>query len=66
VHVFHERAGERTLESLERRITVPPQGLELPAIAISETGYVEAPHKNKYGHDYPPVVDDPKAYEARP
>ncbi len=66
LHVFHERAVEGTLAALERRLTVPPQGLELPPLAISETGYVEAPHKNKYGHDYPPVADDAKPYEEKP
>jgi len=30
---------------------------DLPPIAISETGYVEAPHKNKYGEEYPPTPD---------
>ena len=31
------------------------QDLALPLLTISETGYVEEPHKNKYGQDYPPA-----------
>ena len=54
VRVFHERATAKTLEDLRRRIVVADSNLELPPLAISETGYLEAPHKNKYGQDYPP------------
>jgi len=52
--VFHERAAEKTLLALERSLTVPAGDLALPVIGISESGFVEGPHKNKYGHDYPP------------
>lgn len=58
LRVYHERAAEQVLKKLERKVVVPPGGLALGPIAISETSYVEAPHKNKYGQDYPPVVDD--------
>jgi hypothetical protein len=58
LHVYHERAAEQVLKALGRKIVVPPAGLTLGPIAISESRYVEAPHKNKYGQDYPPVVDD--------
>src|ERR1039457_5852455 len=34
----------------------------LPLIRISETGYIPAPHKNKWDKDYPPVIDDQPAY----
>jgi plastocyanin len=57
LRIFHERAAEQTLRSLQRRVEVPPGGLTLPPLMISETGYVETPHKNKYGHDYPPEAD---------
>ncbi len=66
LHVYHERARDKTLAELERRVTVPASGLALPPLEISETGYVETPHRNKYGQDYPPVVDDPRPYEDRP
>ena len=60
-----------TLQALERRVVVAESNLELPALAISETGYLEPPHKNKYGQDYPPgcpwgrVVPDKPAMKAR-
>src|SRR5579871_975558 len=52
VHVFHERATEQTLETLTRTVEVPAGGLELPVISVSESGYLQVPHKNKYGKDY--------------
>jgi len=54
LNVFHERASEETLAELSRKITVGPDGVSLPPILISEAGYLSIPHKNKYGHDYPP------------
>ncbi len=64
LRVFHERAAQETLDRLTRRVTVPAEGATLPAVAISETGYVESPHKNKYGQDYPPPPDDHVTYPA--
>ena len=60
--IFHERATEQELAGLARRITVAEAGLRLPAITISEAGYLVAPHKNKYGHDYAPAADDQVFY----
>jgi plastocyanin len=57
LHVFHERATEQTLDALTRTVDVPAGGIELPVIAVSESGYLQLPHKNKYGKDYPPVID---------
>ena len=57
LRIFHERAVPENLQALERRIRVPEGGLMLPLISISETGFVPAPHLNKYGQDYPPVVN---------
>lgn len=57
LHVFHERAEERTLDALTRAIEVGNGVLELPPIQVSESGYLELPHKNKFGKDYPPAVD---------
>jgi hypothetical protein len=54
-HVFHERAEEQTLTALTRTIEVGDLPVELPAVQISESGYLELPHKNKFGKDYPPV-----------
>ncbi len=57
LHLFHERAVPENLAALERRIAVSDAGLTLPLISISETGFIPAPHLNKYGRDYPPVVE---------
>ncbi len=65
LRVFHERATEATLKLLERPVVVSEQGLALAPLEISETGYLETPHKNKYGHDYPPPPDDRTDYPGR-
>jgi plastocyanin len=64
LHVFHERSSEQTLRALEKKVTVGGPSQPLPLLAISESGYIEAPHKNKYGKDYPPVVEDRAMYPA--
>jgi plastocyanin len=58
LHVFHEKALPGILKALEREIAAGPDDLTLPAIAISEAGYLVPPHKNKYGKDYPAVIVD--------
>ncbi len=58
LHFFHERATADELKAVERTVTVENAGLILPSIRISEAGYLPAPHKNKFGADYPPVPDD--------
>jgi hypothetical protein len=58
LRIFHERALPENLKFLERRITVPASGLTLPLISISETGFIPAPHLNKYGNEYPPAAND--------
>lgn len=65
LHVFHERAAERVLKALARKVTVSPSSLTLPPLDISETGYVQSLHKNKYGQAYPPVTDDGHIYGGR-
>jgi len=52
LRVFHERATEKTLAALERRITVSADQ-DLGTVRISETGYLEVGHQNKHGRDYP-------------
>lgn len=61
-HVFHERAAPETLDRLVKKITVETARLELPPVTISESGYLPAPHLNKYGKEYPPVIDGQPAY----
>lgn len=59
LHIFHERALPANLAFLQpRTISVPESGLALPLISISETGFVPAPHLDKYGHAYPPEPRD--------
>jgi plastocyanin len=55
LRIFHERAMPDNLRFLERRIIVPESGAVLPLISISETGFIPAPHVNKYGNPYPPA-----------
>ena len=57
LHVFHERATERTLSALTRTIEVSGQPVQVPSMSVSESGYLQPPHKNKYGLDYPAVTD---------
>ncbi|HLG97973.1 MAG TPA: methylamine utilization protein [Bryobacteraceae bacterium] len=52
LHVFHERATEQTLAALMRTFEVSGPSLQLPPISVSESGYLEGPHKNKYGKEY--------------
>lgn len=64
VKVFHERATEQTMAGLSLRIVVGDQPVKLPTIAVSEAGYLLAPHKDKYGKDYESSSDDQSLYPA--
>lgn len=64
--VFHERASEAALAELTRKIVVGLADVSLPNVVISEAGYLSIPHKNKYGHDYPPDSGDPVYPGSRP
>jgi plastocyanin len=57
MHVFHERATEQTLAALERTVEVSGAQVQLGPISVSESGYLQLPHQNKYGKDYPAPVD---------
>lgn len=56
LHIYHERATQATLTALTHSIAIKQNHVELPAISISETGFLLAPHKNKFGKDYPPAT----------
>ncbi len=60
--VFHERATEATLNALARRITIEPANLALSTIVISEAGFLQLPHNNKYGRGYAPETGDNSIY----
>ena len=62
LRLFHERAAAARLAALERTVAVEGGPLPLGTLVISETGYLSAPHKNKYGQDYPPVINDRAIY----
>jgi plastocyanin len=65
LRVFHERSPEQTLKAVEQRITVDQLPVRTGPLTISESGYIQAPHKNKYGKDYPPVIEDRPAYPGK-
>jgi plastocyanin len=64
--LWHERAPEAGLKSLERRITVGGEGAALPVVTISESRIPPPPHKNKYGREYGPEPDEKAAYGGKP
>jgi len=66
LRLFHERAVPENLQALERRISVAEDGLSLPLISISETGFIPTPHLNKYGKEYAPADDGTGAYPGAP
>lgn len=64
LRVFHERAGEPALNALSRVITIGDGPLLIPALSISESGYLAVPHTNKFGHDYHTPPDEGGLYPA--
>jgi plastocyanin len=64
LQLFHERSPEAALKNLARKIVVGADGLQLPVLRVSESGYIQTPHKNKYGQDYPPVADERPGYSG--
>ena len=65
LHFFHERATSATLERLSRRVTVNgEEGLSLPPISLSESGFLPIPHLNKFGHEYSQAPDEGGVYPA--
>jgi plastocyanin len=67
LHIIHERATDETLHALVESVSIENGGPRvLPRISISETGYIPAPHKNKWDKDYPPAIDDQPTYQPNP
>jgi len=64
LRVVHERASETALAALTRPLAVGAESQALPAIDISEAGYLSIPHKNKFGQDYAPDTEDRVMYPA--
>ncbi len=64
LRVFHERATPATLQSLERRITLADGPFDLGLLRVSESGFLQIPHKNKYGGEYGPENENNNVYPA--
>jgi plastocyanin len=64
MHVFHERATEQTLAALTKTVEVSEDRAQLPQISVSESGYLQLPHQNKFGKEYPPEAEQ-GAYPGR-
>jgi plastocyanin len=64
MRVFHERSSDQMLKGLERKVTVERSSVPIAPLIVSESGYIVSPHKNKYGKDYPPVIEDNVVYPA--
>ena len=64
MRVFHERATEQTLAALSRTVEISEDRVQLPQISVSESGYLQLPHQNKYGKDYPPDAET-RTYPGR-
>jgi plastocyanin len=62
LHVFDEQASEETLSGLERKLIIGNDPITIPPIEFSESGYIQVPHKNKYGKEYPVVIEDRPIY----
>jgi plastocyanin len=60
LRVWHERAGQDTLNGFTRRITVGTTPFSFGTLRISAQTSTLLTHKNKYGQDYqPPAPDSP-------
>jgi plastocyanin len=64
LHLFHERATQATLDSLDRRVNVGDGPLVLAPLPVSESGYLPVTHTDKFGHAYHPAPDDGGTYPA--
>jgi plastocyanin len=64
MRVFHERATEQMLADLTKTVEVSADRIQLPQISVSESGYLQLPHQNKYGKEYPPDAE-PGTYPGK-
>ncbi|HEX8815788.1 MAG TPA: hypothetical protein VF753_09825 [Terriglobales bacterium] len=64
LHVWYETASPETLNALTHEIVVGSQPTVLGTLHLPAPGSVP-PHKNLYGHDYPPPTPDQPVY-AKP
>jgi len=57
LNFFDERATRDPLSPTVISVGQEETQVTGPVIHISEAGYLQLPHKNKYGLDYPPGAD---------
>ncbi|MCC6586864.1 MAG: hypothetical protein IT168_09250 [Bryobacterales bacterium] len=62
---WHERAAEDKLKKLERKLVVEGPAVQIPTQQISESGFVQLPHKNKYNREYGPEPASAVPYGGR-
>ncbi len=62
LRVFSERSTPEALNAVSRTVSVRDTGLVIPAISISEAGYIFSQHSNKYGRPYPPEPKNNSGY----
>jgi plastocyanin len=59
MHVFNERATHEALSALETELSIGgTRTVTIPRISVPVANYLPAPHKNKYGQDYPAEIND--------
>jgi len=61
LHIWYETALPETLNALSREVVV---GSDVPALGVLHlpASGIVPPHKNLYGHDYPPPTPDQPVY----
>jgi plastocyanin len=64
LNVFHERAAPEVLNRLKRKVTVALSAVDLGVLQVSESGFLQVPHKNKYGAEYGPENEGNALYPA--
>ncbi len=64
LHVFDERATNAPNSGGVITVTGGKAEMLLPPVHLSEAGYVQLPHKNKYGLDYPSSGEDTDMYHG--
>lgn len=55
--IYSEHATEKTLSRLTRKVEVTGESKDLGTISLEGSAYLNIPHLNKYGKEYPPAPD---------
>jgi len=66
LHVFDERAETGPDSDVPVTVDEARAATTVPPVHLSEAGYVQLSHKNKYGLDYAPSSTDPDTYTGPP